>query len=290
MTGPVGAIGLEQSLTKAFDGELPSVLATANSGVTAVGLSPGGGRMASGVISVVKTFGPAKERVARPVGGVLFDLTGSPASDATRKQIDSMLDTGVDASHPDLRGALAPGWDFVGHDADPRDDNGHGTAVAGCSARARTIASAARALLALPDHAAQGPRRNRERRRHGDRGRDRVGGRPRRAGDQPQPRRPGLECRACRRTRLRKRAGAIIVAAAGNAGVTTQFFPAADRHAVSVAATTVADRRYSWSNFGRGFELPRPAATLRRCAAAATAFSAVPRPRRPWSRVWSRSS
>src|SRR6185312_12815381 len=34
--------------------------------------------------------------------------------------------------------------------------------------------------------------------------------------------------------------GVVVVAASGNAGVTTQFFPAADPHAVSVAATTLA--------------------------------------------------
>ena len=50
----------------------------------------------------------------------------------------------------------------------------------------------------------------------------------------------------------------IIVAAAGNAGVTTQFFPAADPHAVSVAATTTGDQRYSWSNFGSWVSLAAP--------------------------------
>jgi subtilisin family serine protease len=52
--------------------------------------------------------------------------------------------------------------------------------------------------------------------------------------------------------------GAIVVAAAGNAGVTTQFFPAADPHVVSVAATTVADQRFSWSNFGSWVRLAAP--------------------------------
>jgi subtilisin family serine protease len=52
--------------------------------------------------------------------------------------------------------------------------------------------------------------------------------------------------------------GAIVVAAAGNAGATTPFFPAADPHTISVAATTVADRRYSWSNFGSWVRLAAP--------------------------------
>ncbi len=42
----------------------------------------------------------------------------------------AVLDSGVDRSHEDL-GALVPGRDFVNDDANPVDDNGHGTAVAG---------------------------------------------------------------------------------------------------------------------------------------------------------------
>jgi subtilisin family serine protease len=52
--------------------------------------------------------------------------------------------------------------------------------------------------------------------------------------------------------------GVIVVAAAGNAGVTTQFFPAADPNVVSVAATTTGDQRYSWSNFGSWVRLAAP--------------------------------
>jgi subtilisin family serine protease len=43
----------------------------------------------------------------------------------------AVLDTGVDADHPDLASALVPGFDAVHEDAQPEDDNGHGTAVAG---------------------------------------------------------------------------------------------------------------------------------------------------------------
>ena len=49
----------------------------------------------------------------------------------------AVIDTGVDYTHPDLGGGFGPaykvigGYDFSNNDADPRDDHGHGTHVAG---------------------------------------------------------------------------------------------------------------------------------------------------------------
>ncbi|MFC6881786.1 S8 family serine peptidase [Actinomadura yumaensis] len=49
----------------------------------------------------------------------------------------AVVDTGIDYRHPDLGGGfgqgrkVAAGYDFVNGDGDPRDDNGHGTHVAG---------------------------------------------------------------------------------------------------------------------------------------------------------------
>ncbi|GAB4281333.1 MAG: hypothetical protein Kow0092_36680 [Deferrisomatales bacterium] len=43
----------------------------------------------------------------------------------------AVLDTGVDASHPELAGQIVPGWNLFDQTPDTSDVHGHGTAVAG---------------------------------------------------------------------------------------------------------------------------------------------------------------
>lgn len=49
-----------------------------------------------------------------------------------RGEVICLVDTGIDPNHPDLSGVPIRGWrDFVRGRADPYDDDGHGTAMAG---------------------------------------------------------------------------------------------------------------------------------------------------------------
>jgi subtilisin family serine protease len=50
--------------------------------------------------------------------------------------IVAVLDSGINAAHPDLAGKVLPGYDFVWGDSNPADDFGHGTAVSGVIAAA----------------------------------------------------------------------------------------------------------------------------------------------------------
>ncbi|MBZ0268294.1 S8 family serine peptidase [bacterium] len=43
----------------------------------------------------------------------------------------ALLDSGIDSDHPEFAGRILPGFDFVNNDADPEDDEGHGTLCAG---------------------------------------------------------------------------------------------------------------------------------------------------------------
>jgi subtilisin family serine protease len=68
----------------------------------------------------------------------MFDVVDLPrAWDVTTGSPDvviAVVDSGVDATHPDLAGAVGHGYDFVDGDADAADGNGHGTGVAGIAA------------------------------------------------------------------------------------------------------------------------------------------------------------
>ncbi len=66
----------------------------------------------------------------------------------------AVVDTGVDLGHPDLASKLVSGYDFIGNDPDPQDDNGHGTHVASVAAAAtdngQGIAGVAWAARVMP--------------------------------------------------------------------------------------------------------------------------------------------
>ncbi|WP_072481123.1 S8 family peptidase [Amycolatopsis australiensis] len=55
------------------------------------------------------------------------------ATDASSVSI-YVIDSGVDAKHPDFQGRVAPGRDFLGGGSDTSDTNGHGTRLAGLAA------------------------------------------------------------------------------------------------------------------------------------------------------------
>jgi subtilisin family serine protease len=190
-----------------------------------------------------------------------------------RDVIIAIVDTGVDGNHPDLRGRMVRGWDFHNDDANPYDDDGHGTAVATTAAAAGNdgvgIAGMCWRCRIMPVKVLSGTG-------HGthsniaagvmwavDHGADVI----------------NMSIAGLSSTILlgdaiayAHRKGAVVVAAAGNAGSFRRTFPAAYPGVISVAATNRFDRLYSWSNRGSWVTLAAPG-----CA-----YSGKPRARWGW--------
>lgn len=177
------------------------------------------------------------------------------AWDATRgspSMVVAVVDTGVDFSHPDLQGLFVDGYDFVNQDSTPRDDQGHGTAVAGViAARTQngqgqagmcwtcrvmpvkvldangsgTTSTIAAGIVWAANHGARVINLS-------------LGG-------------AGTTQVLQDAVGFAMSKGVVVLAAAGNSGTTTKFYPAAYPELVSVAATTPNDSLYEWSNRGK---------------------------------------
>jgi subtilisin family serine protease len=190
-------------------------------------------------------------------------LVGAPrAWDSTRGAnavVIAILDTGVDSLHPDLAGATVVGRDLVNDDNDPADDEGHGTAVAGVIA-ARTNNREGQSgicwvcsLMAVKVMDSTGSGKTSTIAAgivwavdHGARVINMSFGGP--AGTSALEAAVGYASKK----------GVVLVAAAGNSGVDTHFYPAAYGDVISVAGTTSSDTRYSWSNYGVWVQVAAP--------------------------------
>ncbi len=173
----------------------------------------------------------------------------------------AILDSGIDATHPDLAGQLVPGWNFWDDDADTHDVFGHGTEVAGVASATTDngtgVAGAAWGCTLMPvrvtnidgyaslfsilkavtwavDNGARVINLSFE----------------------------GIHSSTALGSAFAyaRGHGCLVVAAAGNGGV---YDPTADQpDVVSVAATDPADHHPSWASYGPYVDLAAPGVAI----------------------------
>ena len=189
--------------------------------------------------------------------------TGFPevweVSRGSTRTIVAVVDTGVQASHPDLMGSVLPGFDFVHDETNALDDHGHGTAVAGIvAARANNaigIAGACWTCMVLPVKVLD---------------RDGTGltsdiaagiiWAAKRGASVINLSLGGFGTTVALTDALAYAAerDIVLVGAAGNDGSSARFYPAADDRVIGVAATNPRDHLYPWSNRGAWVDVAAP--------------------------------
>jgi subtilisin family serine protease len=178
---------------------------------------------------------------------------------SSRPVVVAVVDTGVDASQPDLAGVVLPGVNLVNGDASSADDNGHGTSVAGVVAALADngiggsgvcgscsilpikamgangqgdLATVATAIVRATDMGA----RVIDLSLGGPTGMDAL----KQAVDYATSK------------------GVLVVAAAGNSGHGAPFYPAGYANVLSVGATDKLDHLYPWSEHGQWVRVSAP--------------------------------
>ncbi|WP_339215586.1 S8 family peptidase [Ornithinibacillus sp. FSL M8-0202] len=192
----------------------------------------------------------------------LFNTNVHLAWDVARgssNQEIAVLDTGVDYNHPDLAGKVIRGYDFVQNDWNPSDQNGHGTHVAGIAAAGTnngigiagmapntkilavrvldasgngTLANIADGIIYATD-----------------------------AGAEVINLSLGCDCHTQTLQNAVNYAwnnGVVLVAAAGNSGVSTTFEPASYSNVIAVGATDSRNVKANFSNWGTWVDVMAP--------------------------------
>lgn len=175
----------------------------------------------------------------------------------------AVVDTGVSYIHPDLWGKVDKGWDYVASDADPMDEQGHGTHVAGIAAgiagnatggagiapTARILAVRvldaegagyyswiANGIIYAVDHGAKVINLS-------------LGG-------------PTGSATLENAVNYATAKGALVLCASGNDGTASVGYPARYGNCLAVGSTNSSDVRSSFSNHGAGLDLVAPGSNI----------------------------
>lgn len=173
--------------------------------------------------------------------------------------IIAILDSGISIQHVEFAGRVLPGYDFINDDEDALDDHGHGTHVAGIAAAALNNEQGAAGIcpqcMILPVKVLD----------DSNRGTWGTVAQGIYYAVDAGARVINLSLGASVSSRTLESAiqyaeehDVIVVAAAGNAGSSTPYFPAALPYVVAVGATTDIDALWPLSNTGDHIDLTAP--------------------------------
>jgi subtilisin family serine protease len=171
----------------------------------------------------------------------------------------AILDSGVDASHPDLAGRLEPGWNFLTGTSDTSDILGHGTSVAGVAGASAFNGNGGAGVAWSSPLVPYVVLDSSNSARYSD-----IVAAITRAADQGiriinisiGGKSPSKALQNAVNYAWSK--GSIVVAAAMNDGNSTKSYPAACDKVVSVGATDWNDDRVEFSNYGPWLTLVAP--------------------------------
>ncbi|GAA5416820.1 thermophilic serine proteinase [Paraliobacillus ryukyuensis] len=183
-----------------------------------------------------------------------WDITQGSSS-----QEIAIIDSGVDYTHPDLDSKVIKGYDFVDNDNDPMDLNGHGTHVAGTAAAETNngtgvagMAPKTKILAVRALDAGGGGSLND------------IADAIRYAADaDAEVINLSLGCNCDTQTledavNYAWNKGSVVVAAAGNDGVSTTFEPASYDNVIAVGAVNSSNQKASFSNYGTWVDVTAP--------------------------------
>jgi thermitase len=175
----------------------------------------------------------------------------------------AVLDTGAEASHPDLKGKIVQQYDFVANDGVAEDKNGHGTHTAGTVAAATNNGVGVAAIgfgtplmiAKVLNNAGSGTH-------------SAIANGIRWAADNGASVISMSLGGSSGSTTLESAVnyawnkGVLVVAAAGNAGNTALQYPAAYANCMAVAATDRNDARASFSTYGSWIDCAAPGVSI----------------------------
>lgn len=175
----------------------------------------------------------------------------------------AVLDTGIDATHPDLNGEVISGFNYISGDTNTADDNGHGTHVSGII---EAVTNNGTGIASIGYHGTLLPVKVLDSSGSGTYG-DIASGIVYATDHGAKVINMSLAGSSSSQTltdavNYAKNHGVLPVAAAGNNGNSTPVYPAAIPGVLAVSASTSSDTLASFSNYGSDIFVAAPGTNI----------------------------